>query len=75
MVELGGKNLWKAVRLAQNKPIGGLPEEIKLPDGTRVKDDFDKAKGFSKYFEGKTKKIIASTNIDGEEVYNGKRKI
>ncbi len=74
-VELGGKNLWKAVRLAQNKPIGGLPEEIKLPDGTRVKDDFDKAEGFSKYFEEKTKKIIASTNIDGEEVYNGKRKI
>ena len=74
-VELGGKNLWKAVRLAQNKPVGGLPEEIKLPDGSKIKDDFGKAEEFSKYFEEKTRIIIASTSIDGEEIYNGKQKI
>ena len=73
--ELGGKNLWKAVRLAQNKPVGGLPDELKLPDGSRVKDNFVKAEEFSKYFEEKTKNIIASTNIDGEEIYNGRQKI
>jgi hypothetical protein len=73
--ELGGKNLWKAVRLAQDKQIEKLPEEIKLQDGTKVKEEFEKAEGFSKYFEEKTKKVIATTNIDGEEIYNGQRKI
>jgi hypothetical protein len=35
--ELGGKNQWKAVRLAQNRPVVGLPEEIKLSNGSIVK--------------------------------------
>ena len=49
--ELGGKNLWKALRLVQNQPVDNLPEEIKLQDGLVVKTDSTKAEEFSKFFE------------------------
>ena len=73
--ELGGKNLWKAVRIAQNKPVEGLPDELKLRSGMKIRENFEQAEEFSKYFEEKTKEIIATTNIEEETVYNGRRKI
>lgn len=73
--ELGGKNLWKAVRIAQDKPVEGLPDEIKLRNGMKIGGNFEQAEEFSKYFEEKTREVVASTNIEEETVYNGRRKI
>jgi len=61
--ELGGKNQWKAVRLAQNRPVVGLQEEIKLSNGSIVKNNSEKADKFSKFFETKVNSITNSINI------------
>ena len=70
---LGPNNLWKAVKIALDKPLTKLPKTIKSGDAV-AKTDKEKADAFATYFDNKIKMIRAS-NKPKTHVYNGKKKI
>ena len=69
---LGPKNLWKAVKIAIDKPITTIPDLNH--EGRRISNDKDKAEAFATFFNKKVKDIVEQVQID-DSVYNGERKI
>ena len=71
---LGPNNLWKAVKIAQEKSQSTYPEEMQDPCGQNIKTNQDKADAFAKTFMKKTKETVEEFRLK-EDVYNGKKKI
>ena len=67
-------NLWKAVRIAQEKPQSTYPEEMQN-SGQKLKTNQEKAEAFAKTFAKKTEEVVSKVKINKKEVYNGKKKI
>ena len=71
---LGPNNLWKAVKIAQEKSQSTYPEEMQDSFGQKVKSDQEKADAFAKTFIKKTADVVEKVKVK-EDVYNGKRKM
>jgi exonuclease III len=70
---LGGNNLWKAVRIATDKPQKNIPETIEGDDG-KHSNDSSQASAFAEFFSNKINNLKNDVAVD-DEVYNGTRKI
>ena len=65
-VELGPANLWKAVKIANNTKIAGIP--TLSSDGTQwAKSDKEKADLFGEVFERKIETLTAQMRVDLEQ--------
>ena len=68
------RNLWKAVKITQEKPQSSYRDEMKHFEGRKLKTDQEKADGFAQTFAKKTEKVVEKVKVKEREVYNGKRK-
>ena len=66
---LGPNNLWKAVKIAQEKSQSTYPEEMQDSFGQKVKSDQEKADAFAKTFIKKTADVVEKVKVK-EDVYN-----
>jgi hypothetical protein len=72
---LGPNNLWKAVKIVQEKNQASYPNEMQDFDGQKLKTNQEKADAFAKTFAKKSEEVVSEVKIKENEVYNGKRKI
>ena len=70
---LGQKNLWKAVSIAQGRQNHEIPD-MKMDGDTEAKTDEEKVEAFAEHFEKKIQKLSNESWLD-RDVYDGKRKI
>jgi len=71
---LGPNNLWKAVKIAQEKTQASYPDEMQDFNGQKLKTNQEKADAFAKTFAKKTEEVVSEVKIKENEVYNGKMK-
>ena len=71
--KLGPKNLWKAVKIATNRPVGRV-QDITTDGVNLITEDKIKADVFAKHFDETVKRISVS-NKPSTTAYLGKRKI
>ena len=72
---LGANNLWKAVKIAQQKIQPTYLEQMQHKNEQPLRSNQEKADAFAEFFSAKTEEIVSKTKIEGDEVYNGKEKI
>ena len=60
---LGPNNLWKAVKIAQEKTQASYPDEMQDSDGQKLTTNQEKADAFAKTFAKKTEKVVLEVKI------------
>ena len=64
---LGTNNLWKAVKIAQEKTQAPYPDEMVDLNGQKLKTNQEKADPFAKTFVKKTEEVVSNVKIKGKE--------
>ena len=70
---LSGNNIWKAVRIATDKPQKEIPKTI-ISNNIQYTNDASKANAFAEYFSSKVNNIKENLQTN-DAIYNGRRKI